>query len=159
MAAPRVDEIRLERVVARQLASLLEGTASESGLSVDPASEICFALELYLPQVLRRAHPEWDRESIDGFFFFRTEKRDLASVELSGVCILITDQAMTPIRLDLDINAEGRLQPIRIRVGEAGGGPLGISGPAVGSSAADYFLPRLGARLDQIDWVYDVSVT
>jgi hypothetical protein len=125
---------------------------------ISSSSDICDTLELLIPQVLRVERPEWERESIDGFYFSHAVKRGSASAELAGTCILISDQTVTPFHLDLTFAEDGRLRPSLIRLGEPGDGPLGISGPGCNSRAATELLAGLDARLDGIDWVYSAAM-
>jgi len=148
----------LELLAARQLADLLENVVIGASVPISSSSDICDTLELLVPQVLRVARPEWERESIDGFDFSHAVKRGVASAELAGMCILISDQAVTPFRLDLTIADDGSLRSSSIRVGEPGNGPLGISGPACNSRAAAELLAGLDARMDRIDWVYSATM-
>src|SRR5271155_4815754 len=123
----------LERLAARQLADLVEQGVVGESVPVSSSSDICDTLELLIPQVLRAEHPEWERESIDGFSFSLAERRGIASAEFAGTCILISDQTVTPFRLELNVADDGRLRPSVIRLGESGHGPLGISGPGCNS--------------------------
>lgn len=149
----------LERLAAHELASELNGVATGAALSLDMTSKLSLILERFIPQLLRQAHPEWEKESIDGFFFSRTRKTDETSAELVGTCILISDQTVTPFTLDLTVAHDGSLRPVRVRLGERGGGPLGISGPVCTSSAANKLLLGLVARLDRIKWVYIATIS
>jgi hypothetical protein len=115
-------------------------------------------LEYLVPQLLQRDHPEWKAESIDGFYFSRDVKVGDNSAELAGVCILIRDQTLTPFRLDLSLSGGGTFESFRIRLGEPGGGALGISGPPVSERAASFAAYELLDRLDRIDWVYDIVI-
>lgn len=148
----------LERLVARQLAAQLDDLAVGSRLVIDSSSDLAYSLEVFITKVLQLEHSEWERESIDGFFFSSAVKSDAQSAELAGTCILITDQTVTPFLLDLAATEEGdELRAFRIRLGERGIGPLGISGPPCNSPAAQNLLFALNERLQQIDWVYDVT--
>jgi len=69
------------------------------------------------------------------------------------------DETVTPFTLNLSMSDEAKLNRVRIRLGEPGGGRLGISGPVVSSSDVLKSLWALDARLETIDWVYDVEIT
>ncbi len=148
----------LARLAARQLAGLLDGVAPGASLPVESSSELCFTLEYLIPQWLRRTYPEWERESIDGFFFSSAIKNDHASAELAGTCILISDQTVTPFAMELTLANGEAFRGSRIRLGEPGGGPLAISGPPCTSPAAKEVHSALNGRLDHIDWVYEMAV-
>lgn len=147
----------LEQIAASQLAACLRGVEVSSPLSIDSSSELCYTLELLIPAILRRTHWEWENESIDGFFFASATKTSDQSADLVGTCILIRDQTVTPFLLNLSLTEPTKLGSVRIRLGEPGGGPLGISGPASTSRAAQELLAMLVARLDGVNWVYDVG--
>lgn len=148
----------LERLVAEQLAACLQGLAIGSLLPIDSASELCSTLELFIPKVLRREHHEWEKESIDGFFFSSAVKSDERSCDLAGTCILISDQTVTPFALQLGLVGRDMTLSLRVRLGEPGTGPLGISGPSCNSRKAQEMLLVLNSRLDLVDWVYDVTL-
>jgi hypothetical protein len=147
----------LERIAATQLSALLDGVAVGSPLAVDSSSDMCDTLEVLIPAILRRRHPEWERESLDGFFLSRAVKTDRVSADFAGTCILIADQTVTPFALSLSLSDAGGFAFHRIRLGEPGTGGLGISGPACHSRAALELLSALNERLDRVAWVYDVS--
>ena len=148
----------LARLAADRLGDLLANVPVGQTVLIDATSDLRDILERLIPQILRGEHPEWERESIDGFFFSDATKRTTASIVLAGMCILISDQTATPFLAELNLAADGGLRPLRIRLGEAGHGPLGISGPICYSRAADELLAGLNARLDRIEWVYDIAV-
>ena len=148
----------LERVAAAQFAHSLEGKAVGSPLSLDSSSDLCYTLELLIPEILRRDHPEWSEESIDGFFFSSTRKSGEGSGDLSGTCVLISDQTVTPFALNLRLSNSWTFQLFRIRLGEPGTGPLGISGPKCNSRAAKAMLLGLNTRLERVAWAYDVTL-
>jgi hypothetical protein len=106
----------------------------------------------------RRKHPEWENESIDGFFFSSAVKSQEASAALVGTCILISDQAVTPFAMNLSLLDPRGFRAFRIRLGESGVGTLGISGPQCNSGAAREMLVDLNARMAVVDWVYDIAL-
>jgi hypothetical protein len=142
-------------MAAQELATLLNDVQVGSSLCVDSASSICPVLERLIPHVLAARHAEWHSESLDGFAFSHAVRNGLGSAEFAGTCILISDQKMTPFRLNVELSAEPTISRLRIRLGELGSGSLGISGPEWGSSAAWKLLYSLDERLDLVDWVYD----
>jgi hypothetical protein len=149
----------LASVVAREVAKLLDAVEIGSPLQVGSASSVCPVLERLVPQVLAARHSEWGSESLDGFYFSHAVRTGSRSAEFAGTCILISDQAMTPFRMNFDLSDKSTMT-LRIRLGEPlGNGPLGISGPPWGSSAARELLSLLDERLDIVDWVYDEAFT
>lgn len=153
---PQTPDFR--RLAAHEVANLIGGVEIGSSLPVDSSSVLCGILEMLVPQVLRDDHPEWQKESIDGFLFSSAIRVEETSVRLSGLCILISDQTVTPFSLDMRLRDGESLQSLRIRLGEAGHGGLGMVGPVIGSGAARHMLESLESRLDAIDWIYDVQV-
>jgi hypothetical protein len=145
-------------VAAEQVANYLEPVPIGSSLAIDSSAPLCAILELLVPEVLRRSNPEWQEESIDGFFFSSAIKTGDASAELVGTCILISDQTVTPFALSIHVSDRHQLDALRIRLGEPGTGPLRISGPACNSRAARTMLMTLNQRVERVHWVYDVAV-
>lgn len=148
----------LEHTLASELGALLKGAAVGAELAISPSAPVCYTLELFLPEKLRHRYAEWARESLDGFFIASAKKIGPAAVDLVGTCILIGDQTVTPFRAGFAISDAGdSISAHRVRVGEPGHGPLGISGPPCNSKAARRLLEGLIARLDSVRWVYDVN--
>ena len=115
-------------------------------------------MELYLPQRLRDSHGEWERESIDGFFISQATKASDSMAVLLGTCILISDQRLTPVYFEVEVApTRDHIAAYRLRIGEPGGGPLGISGPPCDSKEAASLLYGLVDRLGRVPWAYDVS--
>jgi hypothetical protein len=157
MSRPLGDNVDrdLERALARELLALLDGVTVGSVFAVDRADPICGSLEFYLPHLLLRRYAEWARESLDGFFFAPGRKTHTAGARLTGTCILISDQAVTPFLAEITADASGtRIHRARVCIGEPGAGSLGISGPPCGSRAATGLLESLPGRIDAIPWVY-----
>jgi hypothetical protein len=148
----------LKRLAAIQIATCLDGRAAGQPLALDSSSDLCDTLELLIPAALRKTHPEWATESIDGFFFSSAVKGFDDSAEMVGTCILISDQTVTPFALDVALEDAETFRSFRIRLGERGGGPLGISGPKCTSDAARELLDSLNGRADRIAWVYDLAL-
>jgi hypothetical protein len=144
---------------AEELAACMEGAAAGAPLPIDSGSALAATLEYLVPQLLAQSHAEWRGESLDGFYFSSAVRSDNRSAVLAGLCILMTDQTVTPFTLNLSMSDEAKLKRVRIRLGEPGGGRLGISGPVAGSSDVLKSLWALDARLETIDWVYDVEIT
>jgi hypothetical protein len=115
----------LSAAAAEQVARCLAPAAVGAPLAVRSSCELCFTLELLTLELLRREHPEWARESIDGFFFSSGVKTDEVSAELAGTRILIRDQTVTPFTLGIGLAGSTAFQVFRIRLEEAGDGPLG----------------------------------
>jgi hypothetical protein len=141
-----------------ELAALLADLPVGAPLAIHSGSEISTTLEYLVPRLLRRDHHEWSQESIDGFYFSHAVKTGSNSADLAGLCILISDQTLTPFQLSLSLSLEDTFDSFRIRLGEPGEGALGISGPDWSPETASSLPLTLDDRLDQIDWVYDLVV-
>jgi len=153
-----VDVDALKRHVAGWAATLLaERSPSESPL-VDEAADGLFALELLVPAVLSRTYPMWGAESIDGFRIASVQRPSVRSLTLLGLCVLISDQSVTPCRLSIALADSVSLAEFAIQLGEPGGGPLGVSGPPCNSRLAEVLLAGLSDRAAQIAWVYTATL-
>lgn len=153
---PKLEDLR--RDAARALSGYLAKVQVGAPLPIDPSDELLEILEFLIPGILRSSHPEWQTESIDGFRISSATKTTDLSAGMTGTCILITDQSVTPFDFDFALSRNGGFEAIRVRLGESGGGPLGISGPSCNSDAARELLIELDSRVDSIDWVYNISV-
>lgn len=147
----------LAALAASELQEQLAPRSVGDSLAIGPGSKLCDILELLIPIWLRAKYPEWEPESIDGFLFSTVRKSGEFSAALRGTCILISDQSMTPFSADLCIEDGQTLRPVQVRIGEAGGGPLGISGPKYGSTKAKELLLDLESRIADIQWEYEIS--
>ncbi len=148
----------LEALAASELRALLQGVPVGSHFEVSPSEKLCFTLELFLPHLLCRRYPEWTGESFDGFFTARARKTGPNAAELVGMCIVISDQTVTPFLIELTLCSEAdAVASFRVCVGESGGGRLGISGPACNSPNASLLLGALVDRLEEVVWSYTVA--
>jgi hypothetical protein len=115
----------------------------------------------FVPLVLVRRYSVWKGHGLDGIELAEKIEGDSQFFERIGMAILLSDQAITPIYLQLAVNTlDRRLDRIRILIGEPGGGPLNISGkpwtPSNVTRSMQALLPRYVEG--RIDWVYDVSI-
>jgi hypothetical protein len=149
---------QLEATLASEVCMLLEGVPIGQEFEMQPSEEMLFSLELFVPRLLATRVADWMFESLDGFFVARAVKKGPTTAELAGTCILITDQAVTPFKLELRIGSPDApfLKRVRIRIGEPGRGKLGISGPSVNSRAASKLLAGLLPRIESVSWSYDL---
>ncbi|MCK6474853.1 MAG: hypothetical protein L6R28_24300 [Planctomycetes bacterium] len=148
----------LEARLALALKALLAQMPVGSEFAVEPSADLCRTLERYIPKVIACRHAEWAGESLDGIFVARARKTGPAAAELAGTCILITDQTVTPFRIEMALSPSGdAIETCRVCLGERGGGRLGISGPACNSNKAQKLLWNLVDRLDRIEWSYRVD--
>ncbi len=145
----------LELQFASELALEIGSLPTGAEFSVLPSSQICASMELFLPKLLRINHAEWERESLDGIFVSRAVKTEELAAEFLGTSILISDQTVTPFMVNLRLTPSTKsFETVQIRLGEPGGGRLGISGPPCNSIDADLLLSMLRTRIDKVDWIY-----
>ncbi|GMA16509.1 hypothetical protein E5F05_13865 [Deinococcus metallilatus] len=147
--------LSLEAKVASQLSVYLEETSVDSEFKVEPSADLSYLLELYIPQLLSHSYSEWERESLDGVFLTSARKTGLGTAELIGMCILISDQTVTPFFIRLVLaSSRDSVASYQVLLGEPGGGRLGISGPPCKSPDAQRLLETVGTRLNNIRWSY-----
>lgn len=149
---------RIERQLATELRALIAESPVGSAFDVAPSSDFCYLLELFIPGVLRRHYLEWSSESLDGIFAECATKTGRAAAVLTGSCILVSDQTVTPFMIELAASSTSEgIASYRVCVGEAGGGRLGISGPPCNSPEAKENLELIASRIGSVVWSYEVS--
>ena len=145
----------LDDQIASELSALFAEVPVGAEFGVHPSEDICYSLELRIPQLLSRRHVEWKHECLDGVFVARARKTGVAAAQLVGTCILMSDQTVTPLLVELSLSrSQTSIERFRVCLGEPGGGPLGISGPACNSRDAEHLLATVSSRLDLIAWAY-----
>lgn len=147
------------RRIASEVKSLLMSASIGDEFAVHPSSDLCYLLELFIPKLLSGRYSEWLTEGLDGIFVAYAKKSGRSAAVLIGTCILIRDQTVTPLAIDVvvDLSAEV-ITYFRVRLGEKGGGCLGISGPSCNSSEARQLLGDVCGRHECIQWVYIASI-
>jgi hypothetical protein len=117
-----------ERRTARALRALLEGVEPGSALAETIQMLVVLGgLEHLLPRILAEIHPYWGGESLDGFFLAEAKKLDHDKAELRGVCILISDQSITPFHVQMQLSASAdEIDWMECRIGKRGGGAGGM---------------------------------
>jgi hypothetical protein len=152
------DPSRLESIVASELNALMEKTPVGLTLMVEPSANLLYLLELYIPQLLSHRYPEWEYESLDGFFLAEAQRIESETAEFTGLCILISDQTVTPVLIRLTLSSSrDSIAAYQVFLGEVGGGQLGISGPPCNSPHAQRLLDTVSARLNNIRWSYAIT--
>ena len=147
---------RAEVALVGELVRALAGVSVGDEVLLPPSCDICASLELVLPALLRAKFPGWEHESLDGVFVARAVKSAPLGIRLVGTGILISDQSVTPLHAEIEaaFDSEVSLSKFDVRVGEAGGGALGVSGPPCGSREAAELLASVASRAPSIEWVY-----
>jgi hypothetical protein len=151
-----------EQHVATSLRTLLQGKRIGTDLlfddrDFDARHDLDVSLQFFLPQVLAEVYREWERESLDGFYFTVGKKRDDFEAEFFGLCLIISDQTLTPIHVCLEISAEREeVTWLECRLGERDGNDM-LRTPYHLKSVADKRVLALNGRVDSIDWAYKVE--
>jgi hypothetical protein len=145
-----------ERIAGAALIRVLAPVSVGTPIAESEAlHELLEALERYLPAVLQRAYPEaWRFEGLDGLYLARATKTGPRTVELTGMCLLITDQALTPFQVSLRAaESTGQIEWVHCRLGErTGNGLLRIP------YASTEWRKRLHLlKISTIEWVYDIE--
>lgn len=155
---------KAEQCVSRSLRTILadlpDGAsiisyAPDRSLS-EPLLDLFGGLEVFLPEVLSRTYPEWEHESLDGFFPLVARKIGNAAVEVFGLCILITDQTLTPIHFHIQASStEDEVTWLDCKLGEASEhGMARIPWPS--GNETRKLVSALERREDSIKWAYKV---
>src|SRR5262249_979312 len=147
-----------EECVSRSLRTILADLPMGASIrGCDSLQDLFAGLEYYLPQVLRRTHPEWEHESLDGFCPSVARKTGDAEAEIFGLCILITDQTLTPIHLYIQASSTGdEVSWLECRLGEACEDGM-VRTPWPSGNATGKLVHALEGRADTIAWVYSVE--
>lgn len=154
-----------EQCVSRSLRTILgdlpNGASiigyTPDGFFSDHLLDLFGGLEFILPQVLRRTHPEWEHESLDGFCPLVARKTGDAAAEIFGLCILITDQTLTPIHLHIQASSTAdAVSWLECKLGEACEHGM-VRTPWPSGNETDKVVHALEGRADTIAWVYDVG--
>jgi hypothetical protein len=151
-----------EQRVAASLRTLLQGKRIGSDLlhdeqAWDARHDFEASLEFYLPGVLAEIYREWQRESLDGFYFTVGKKKGEFAAEFFGLCIIISDQTLTPIHVCFAIAADrDEVTWLECRLGERDGTGM-VRIPYHLKSVADKRVLALNGRADSIDWIYKVE--
>src|SRR5579872_2080468 len=71
----------------------------------EPYRDLMVGLDGFIPEVLQEIHAEWKEDSLDGIYHFVTRKTGQREVNIFGLCMLLSDQTLTPIHVRLQIDA------------------------------------------------------
>lgn len=157
-SVPRQDSSGLEAKVVMELSRLLERVAVGQEFQIEPAATLSFSLELFLPQLLSQKYPVWSGETLDGIFIVCAQKIDAGAAHLAGMCMLMSDQTVTPFSLHVVLDpSHTKIASYRVHLGEPGGGRLGISGPTCHSDRAQILQYAPRDRLKSIIRSYKVA--
>lgn len=151
-----VEDSKTATRLCSKLGPILDGLRTNDPI---PESEsfrdVLVGLEFYIPRVLREVHPEWRDESLDGIFPAVAQKTADREIELIGFCILISDQTLTPFRLNMQLEESvDDVAWLECWLGEnTDTGMMRI--PYSGNWSK--MLVILQDRVDVVDWTYHVG--
>ena len=146
----------LERLAAgevrRILAPLAVGTPIADSVDLNA---FLSTLERYLPEALERKYPNpWRSESLDGLYPSRALKIGPRAAEVTGMCILLSDQTLTPFHVSLSVGENSEeIEWLYCRLGERT--EDGLLRIPYGSSRWKTRLHALDPS--KVEWVYEVE--
>lgn len=150
--------MKAEQHLSRHLRTALTGAPIGSDIADGSHfREISSGLEFFLPSVLREIYPvEWQREGLDGVLpIFARKTREL-EMEILGLCILISDQSLTPIHLLIQIApSQDEVSFLECKLGEREGTELRRIPYGQGRMGKEFV--ELAGRAATIDWVFKAT--
>jgi hypothetical protein len=147
-----------EVTVSCSLRLVLDGLAVGEAIADSEAfRNLLTGLEFFLPAVLGEVHGQWKYESLDGILPAVARKTGPGEAEIIGLCILISDQTLTPIHVRLQVSPlVDEIMWLECRVGERGDGKGGmLRTPYTAMSGKQPAV--VAGRPNDIDWVYRVG--
>ncbi len=147
---------RLEQDLSRSIRAVLADLPDGARIpDSEEFREVNLGLEYFLPEVLREIHPEWRHESLDGIIPLVARRTRQGEAEIVGLCILISDQTLTPLHLFLQIAPSvDEVSWLECRLGEKGKHGM-VRTPYDKMSSKRLY--ALEGNADGIEWVYKVT--
>jgi hypothetical protein len=150
---------RAEESISRSLRAILADLPE--GVSIGDSEQFregLSSLALFLPdQVLSQIYTDWNHESLDGILPLLARKTGEGEAEIFGLCILISDQTLTPLHVRLQVAAStNEVSWLECRLGERGRHGM-VRTPYESASAVSKRLYALDGKAELIDWVYKVT--
>jgi hypothetical protein len=145
-----------EQHLSRALRIALSNVPIGSDIAEAPSfREISAGLEFFLPSILKEIYPvEWKWESLDGVLPVFARKTGELEVEIFGLCILISDQALTPIHLVVQVSpSEDEVSFLECKLGEREGNKL----RRTPYRQVQRQISELNGRQNSIDWIFKVT--
>jgi len=144
-----------EQRVSRSLRTIL--TNLSNGARIEESKEfrdVLSGLEWFVSEVLTEIHPEWIPESLDGIYPLVARKTGEGEAEIFGLCIILSDQTLTPIHLCLQVSSStDEVSWLECKLGEMGEHGM-VRMPY---KSLHKRLHALEGRAAVIDWVYKVG--
>jgi hypothetical protein len=147
-----------EEALTCSLRSILNGLADGEAIGdSEDFRSVLSGLEFFLPAILGELHGEWRDESLDGIYPTVARKTGQNEAEILGLCILISDQTLTPLRVHLQVSpSRDEIACLECSVGERGNGKAGMLRTPYGAMSGKQ-LAMIAARPNDIDWAYRVG--
>jgi hypothetical protein len=137
------------------LSPLSVGDTVEESLEL---TELHFALEIFLPEVLSESSAFWRAESFDGFRWAVARKTGSSDAEFLGLGLLISDQSWTPLHVRMTIEPKiDAISRISCNVGDGGPGGKRMTRLPYASSKESKLLFSVGHNPEAIDWAFSVT--
>jgi hypothetical protein len=148
---------KAEQCVSRSLLPIREDVPVGSSIDAGILQDVLGGLEYFIPEVLQELNAEWQHESLDGIIPVMATKSGDREAEIFGLCIIISDQTVTPVLLRLQVAAaEDEVSWLECWLGEQGEHGM-IRTPYESLDRARKLLYALVGSEDTIDWVYKVT--
>jgi hypothetical protein len=147
-----------EQQIADGLRSILSHLPDGAEIGDSPRfRDVQTAFEFFVTEVLVKDHAEWQRESLDGFFFLTARKTADLTAEFFGLCILIRDQTTTPISMRLQVSSSANeLHWFECKLGDADENAADRK-KVIPFDLTEQRVRALSGREDQINWVYQAT--
>ena len=147
-----------EQLVGRSLRTILARVPNgENVADSEHLRDLLNGLEFFIPEVLREYHHEWYDDFLDGVIPIVARKSGEHEAELFGLCIMISDQTLTPIHIRLQVSpSSDEVLWFECRLGERGEKGMVRTPYKLMDRAMKPLFALLG-REDMIDWVYKVT--
>jgi hypothetical protein len=145
------------QILAGKLGRLLDELAQESAIEISQTPEdFLSALEFFIAGIFQNKFEEWKYESLDGIYITRATKTNVNEAEFTGMCLLISDQTLTPFYACLKITqSKDEIEWCHCKLGETT--PKGMLRIPYNSSQWQKYQYRVDT--DTIAWHYDVFAT
>ena len=142
----------VEQMLSRELRTILT-SVPVGGLVVDSPTrrELMSLLEGFVHGALREVHAEWKYEGLDGVLPEVMRKTGENQAETIGLCILISDQTMSPLCVRLRVARDSdEIDWFECKLGECG--PDGMIRIPYGRGKL-----AVADCVDHIEWAYKVG--
>lgn len=114
-------------------------------------------LEFVLPDLLAEQHRWWRFESLGGVVPQVARKAGSREAEVLGLCILMSDQTLTPIQVRMAIAEDAdKIDWLECKIGEPGSANGGLRRIPYARLTKELFL--LGQRASDIEWGIGVKL-